>query len=284
MIRKSGLRYLVHLAALLVLAPLVATGEETQAQKAVSDRAAGNPAPGIPSSDPLKAYQLPFDTLLEQTVGSASRAVRFDWRKSTASLGLMGGQVLELNNFTSERIGAFLRTPVGPFLGEFGVGWVFTSGSAASDQLSLTPYRQLGRPSRLELNFDLGLPIAEGVVTPRFGFLPAAELVFSANAELRYLYYPGELTHANFGQVAGAIFSPSLTQLEIDNLNSRRLPGMQVSTGRYNLLTGLSLDVYLHNGLFLAPRMMVALPIFALGSADQLGWWWELNLGVGWTF
>jgi hypothetical protein len=53
---------------------------------------------------------------------------------------------------------------------------------------------------------------------------------------------------------------------------------MQVDPARYNLLVGLSLDVYFHSGGFLTPRVMATLPI----TGSELGWWWDVSLALGW--
>ena len=79
-----------------------------------------------------------------------------------------------------------------------------------------------------------------------------------------------------------AIFSPRLQQREIDYLEKERLPGMQVDPGRYNLLLGFQLDLYFRTGVFLAPKVMVALPLLSGATGSALGWWWELSMQIGW--
>lgn len=228
----------------------------------------------------LERYRTPFEVLNERMIGVASRAVRFDWRKRRLGVGLIGSQLLELNNFSSARFGGFVRKPMGSFMGELAITRVLTWGSDSTDKLALTPYRQAGRPSRIELDVNVGYPLAEGVATSRPGFFPATELVFSANAGFRYAYYPGALSGASFGEVARSLIAPRLSEKEQANLESKLPPGMQIDAGRYNLLAGLGLDVYFQTGGFFTPRAMVALPI----TGTDLGLWWELTFSAGWMF
>ena len=258
------------------------TGEATQPAR-------GDEAPAADSGNrqedtTLDRYRTPFEVLNERMIGTASRAVRFDWRQTRVGVGLVGSQLLELNNFRSARLGGFVRMPIKGFLGDIAITRVFTQGSDSTEKLALTPYRQSGRPSRFELDLNLGYPLAEGVATARPGFFPATELVFSVNAGLRYLFYPGSLAGASFGDTAKSLFAPKLSELEVENLESTRLPGMQLDGARYSLLTGFSLDVYFQGGGFLSPRVLIALPLLSGVTDSRLGWWWELSLGAGWAF
>jgi len=238
------------------------------------------PAEEAPEDKAIERYRTPFEVLNERMIGAASRAVRFDWRKKRLGIGLIGSQLLELNNFSSTRVGGLVRKPLGNLMGELAITRVLTWGSASTDKLALTPYRQAGRPSRIELDVNLGYPLAEGVATARPGFFPATELVLSANTGFRYAYYPGALSGASLGDVAKSLFSPRLSEMELENLAGRLPPGMQLDEGRYNVLAGLGLDVYFQSGGFLTPRAMVALPLLD----TELGLWWELTFSAGWMF
>ncbi len=229
----------------------------------------------------IERYRTPFQVLSESTIGLASRAVLFDWRKSTVAAGLTTGALLELNNFYSTRLGGFVRMPVGNLTAELAVTRVFTWGSDSSEKLSLTPYRQSGRPSRIELEVNLAYALLEGVGTPRLGLLPSAELVFSIDVGFRYLYYPGALGKANAGQVVEAIFAAKISERELDYLERERLPGMQIDAGRYGLLAGFALDLYFRTGIFLEPKVMLAIPVLSGLSGSRLGWWWELSMALG---
>ncbi|MBN1205364.1 MAG: hypothetical protein JXB05_10615 [Myxococcaceae bacterium] len=268
-------------SALLLIAVLGLPSATLAAEEPPPASAKEEPPPEEAPEDPaLDRFRTPFEVLNERMIGVASRPVRFDWRKKRLGIGLIGSQLLELNNFSSARFGGFVRRPLGGFMGELAITRVLTWGSASTDKLALTPYRQSGRPSRIELDLNVGYPLAEGVATARPGFLPATELVFSASAGLRYAYYPGALSGATFGQVAKALIAPSLSAKELENLERKLPPGMQIDEGRYNLLTGLGLDVYFQTGGFLSPRAMIALPI----TGSDLGLWWELTFSAGWMF
>ncbi len=278
----------VLLIACLALPWMALAAEEPAAEKPAAEEPRGDEKPAADSENEedtsLDRHRTPFEVLTERMLGTASRAVRFDWRQTRVGVGLVGSQLLELNNFRSTRLGGFVRMPIKGFLGDIAITRVFTQGSESTQKLALTPYRQSGRPSRFELDLNLGYPLAEGVATSRPGFFPATELVFSANAGLRYLFYPGSLAGASFGDTASSLFAPQLSELEIENLESTRLPGMQLERARYSLLTGLSLDVYFQSGGFLSPRVMIALPLLSGFTNSGLGWWWELSFGAGWAF
>lgn len=228
----------------------------------------------------LERHRTPFEVLSERMLGTASQPVRFDWRKKDLGVGILGSQLLELNNFRSARAGASIRTPLGDVMAEFAVTRVMTWGSPSTEKLALTPYRQVGRPDRFELDFNFAYPLAEGVATARPGFVPATQIVFSAVGGLRYLLYPEVFRDAKFAQVVKRIVAPQLSDREIRNLEGSRNPGMQIDKGRINVLAGLSLDIYFGSGGFISPRAMVNVPIVS----SALGWWWELTAGAGWMF
>lgn len=251
---------------------------------APEDAPVEEPKPEEPKEidESIAKWRNPLDALAESNIGLASRAVLFDWRRSTVGFGFVGSALLELNNFSSWRAGGFVRIPVGNLQVEFAVTRAVTNGSQSTALLSLTPYRQSARPTRMEFDLNASYALFEGVGTPRLSLIPAAELVLQLNLGFRYLYYYNALGTANFGQVLEAVFSPRLTQRELDYLEKERLPGMQLDPGRYNLLLGFQLDLYFRTGVFLAPRVMVALPLLSGASGSSLGWWWELSMMAGW--
>jgi hypothetical protein len=242
------------------------------------------PAPS-PNDQPavdttIDRHRTAFDVLNERMIGVASRSVRFDWRRSRFGVGGVFSQLLELNNFNSLRAGASVRKPLGNFLGEIAIDRVFTWGSDTTRKIALTPFRQLARPSRYELDVNLGYPIAEGVATARPGFFPATELVLFANVGFRYLFYPSAFVGGSFRDVAKSILSPRLSGRELEKLEPKRSPGMQIEDGRYNVVTGLSLDVFFQSGGFFTPRALISPPLRSGG----LGWWWEMTFSGGWMF
>ena len=259
------------LALLALLLSSVSQGDEAVAAK--------SPQPAV-----VDRARTPFEALTERLLGSASRAVRFDWRAKSAGVGLVTSGLFELNSFATARIGGFVRLPAGDFLVEFAVTRVIVWGSESTARLAQTPYRQSGRPGRFELDVNVDYVLAEGVITPRPGFLPPVQLVFSATAGFRYLIYTQSWPNLTPGEVLLALFSPVLQQKEIDNLEVARLPAMQLDRGRYDLLVGLSLDLYFQPGLFFSPRVLLALPVFSVATASGLGAWWELTARFGWMF
>lgn len=236
------------------------------------------------SNASVDSYRTPVEVLTERMIGSASRPVRYDWRKSKFGLGVVGSELLERNNFGSTRLGAFARMPMGGFMGELAITHAFTWETDSTRKLAMTPYRQFGRPSRFELDVNVGYPLAEGIVTAWPSFFPPTQMVFSLDAGFRYLFYPGALSGAKFGDVAAALVAPRLTDRELSNLEETRPGGMQIDSARYGLMAGGTLDLYFQTGGFLSPRVMVALPLLTPMNGTGLGWWWELSLGMGWAF
>ncbi len=230
----------------------------------------------------LEQYRTPFDALTERALGTASRAVRFDWRRSTVGFGVSSSILAELNNFASGRVGGFARVPAGNLMVELAVTRVITWGSASSALLALTPYRQYGRPSRVELDINASYALFEGVGTGRFGFIPPTEMVFSATLGLRYLYYPGSLSNLSADRVAGALFAPVMSDPEIANMKDQLPAAMELDPSRYALLAGFTLDLFFQPGLFVTPRVLVGIPIISGPSGRGIGVWWELSLLAGW--
>lgn len=248
---------------------------------AAEEKASAPPDAEVDTS--IERFRTPVEALTERMVGSASKSVRFDWRNSTVGFGILGSELLERNNFGSTRVGGFVRKAFGSVIGELGVTRAFTWGTESTSRLSLTPYRQAARPSRWEIDLNLAYPVAEGVVTSMPGFLPPAELVFAANAGVRYLVYPDLYGRKRFVDVARALASPRLTDWELTRLEAQRLPAMELDPARYGVLAGLSLDVYFQPGAVISPRALISVPLFTPVNGSRLGLWWELSLGLGWT-
>jgi hypothetical protein len=244
-----------------------------------------NPVEDPPApDDPLSPYRTPFPVLAERAIGTASKPVEFDWRRTDVHVAVRGEQLFELNNFNSLRAGAMARIPGGGLVYELGLTYVWVWDTPSSEQLALTPYRQPGRPSRMEFDFTLGLPVAEGVVTWFPRFFPTAQMVFNGYVGLRYAIYPQGYAHLTPSQVVGAIFSPKLSEQEIENLEDHRLDSMEVDPGRYWTMVGFGTDLYVRNGMFVSPRMMFSLPILAPVSETQLLFSAEVSLAIGVAF
>lgn len=234
--------------------------------------------------DVLAPHREAFPLLVERSIGLVSRPVLFDWRRSPAQLGLQGALPFELNSFHSLRGGLHLRLPSEAVLVELDLAWVEVWDSPNSEQLALTPYRQNGRPSRLELDALVALPLAEGIVTPRFALLPPAQLVLSGLLGLRYELFPTGFQGLKPGQIGRALIAPQLTEEELDNLEWERLDAMSVDPARYALVAGLGNDLYLRSGLYISPRLICSLPLLASLTETELLWWAELSLGLGYSF
>jgi hypothetical protein len=234
--------------------------------------------------DPLSEHRLPFDVLAERTIGTTSRPVEFNWRRTQAHVAVAGDHLFELNNFDSYRAGARARFPSRNLLYEVGLGYVFVLDTTSSRQLALTPYRQPGRPERLELDLMVGIPLAEGVVTTAPRWFPAAELVFSAYAGLRYSAWPGSQAGMRFRDKVTGLLSPTLGRKELENLETRRLQAMAIDPTRYTVMVGLGNDIYFRQGVFVAPRVLMSLPVISAFQTNSLLWWGGFDLAVGVAF
>ncbi|MEM6731884.1 MAG: hypothetical protein AAF658_10030, partial [Myxococcota bacterium] len=144
----------MHVVAMASLTLCVAPGSiaAQTAQGETTTRTKEGPERETRPKDPtLEGYRLPFEKLLARSIGTTSRAVRFDWRDSPFGLAAQAGQLSELNTFRSGRYGLLLRVPLGgTVIGEFGAAYARTTSTASSRSLALTPFRQAGRPSRFE--------------------------------------------------------------------------------------------------------------------------------------
>ena len=243
--------------------------------------AEGESAPAEPVDDPLAPHRMPLAELVNRTIGTASKPTAFNWRRTTAQFAVTGDQLYELNNFNSLRAGAMARFPTGGLIVEFGMSYARTWDTPSSELLALTPYRQPGRPDRMDIDFNIGLPIAEGVVTVMPRWFPSLQMVFNAYVGFRYSLYPDAFAGMKPGEVFTAVLAPSLTQDELDNLEDRRLDAMQVDAGRYGLMVGVGNDLYFKQGFFLSPRASFALPILAPVTETDLLFWGDVSIAIG---
>jgi hypothetical protein len=229
----------------------------------------------------LEQVRTPVQAMTEHFLGSASRPVRFDWRRSFLTFGVTASELIERNNFGSNRIGAFARHAFGDIVVGAAVTYVITTPTTSSQLLSLTPYRQFGRPNHFEIDIDAAYAIVEGVVTPILGFLPPAEMALLAVAGVRYLIYPAGFVDRDLTAIGLDLVSPRLRD-EVVRIERDALPGMVVDPARIHTLVGAELDVYFQPGVFLSPRAMLALPLGGLNGSG-LGLWWELSLAIGYS-
>lgn len=249
------------------------TGEEPVSEGPTVDE----PVP----DDSLSPFRADFDVLADRAIGTTSRPVEFNWRRSKIQLAVQGNHFFELNTFNSLRVGALARIPSNGWMLEAGVSYADTWDSAASRTLELTPYRHAGRPDRMDIDIGVGLPLAEGIVTTFPRWFPAVQMVFNGYVGFRYHLYPHAFGGMRVGQVARNLFSPQLSQDEIDNLDRHRLDAMRVDQGRYGVLVGFGNDLYFKQGIFLNPRLMVGVPLFAPVSNTELLFYADLSLAIG---
>ncbi|MED5370579.1 MAG: hypothetical protein VX899_06185 [Myxococcota bacterium] len=243
-----------------------------------------SPAERTEDSDTLAEYRLPFSVLAERSIGMSSKSVEYNWRDSAVQVAATGTHYFELNNYSSMRAGALVRMPSEGLIYELALTRVWVWDSPASEQLALTPYRQPGRPSRLEVDLNVGLPVAEGVVTAMPRRFPASQLVFSVYAGLRYAVYPMSYEGVRGRELASSLVSPALSDEELENLEDRRLDAMQIDPARYSLVAGFGNELYLSQGVFLAPRVMFNVPLFVGVTESDLILWADFSLSLGVAF
>ncbi|NCG20616.1 MAG: hypothetical protein GWP91_16525 [Rhodobacterales bacterium] len=276
------IRSALFLAAVLGATPAFA---QSESDPATGPEVGPEVGPDLDDSeDPLSPYRTRLDVLAERTIGTVSRPVAFNWRRTNVHIAAFGSFPFELNNFNTLRAGGMVRLPSEKTLVELGLSYVEVWDTPSSRLLALTPYRQPGRPNRLELDVTLAYPLAEGVVTTAPRIFPAVEMVFNGYADLRYIIYPTGFARMTPGKVAGALFLPALSDEEVDNLEDSRLDAMQTDRGRYGVLVGFGNDIYFEQGLFVSPRFLFAVPIMAPASLTELYFWADFNLAIGMAF
>ena len=101
---------------------------------------------------------------------------------------------------------------------------------------------------------------------------------------LRYDWYPGSMTGKTLRERLGATLNPGLTESELRFLDGRRLDGMQLDPARYTPMVGIGNDIYLAQGVFISPRVMLSVPLFALAVDSDLFLWGEAAVLVGMAF
>lgn len=245
--------------------------------------AADEEAPSDDAAKTVSEAREPFASLVDQVIGDAFRPLVFDWRRKSLLLSLQAGQIAELNNFESRRYGLELTFPTSSMLVGFTFARVETSATSSSRLIARTPYRQAGRPSRFEFDTGIAIPLAEGIVTQRFNFIPAAHLLLTATGKMRYLYYPDSGKGYTGQQAVTRLFSKMLSNKEQENIEKHRLEGMKLDRARYNALAGVRIEMFFRSGLFLYNQTQLNIP-YQFNDEDGLGAWWDLSLGFGYGF
>ncbi len=78
--------------------------------------------------------------------------------------------------------------------------------------------------------------------------------------------------------------NPSLTDEEIENLDDARLPGMEIDRQRLGLYAGLGTDLYFDFGMFVAPRVLLVVPLFASIADSKMRFGLDFSLAIGAAF
>lgn len=285
--------------ALLAPAALLLLCARAGAQEAPATQPSSAPASEEPPQEGpgLEAFRVPVDELTEHFLGSTARPVRVDWRRSLVLVGVSGSELIERNNFGAYRLGGFARHAFGDMMLEAGATYVWVLETESSQILERTPYKQAGRPARVELEANVSYPLFEGVVTPLIDLLPPSEMVLSATGGGRYLFYPevvvgdrdwGRLTTWNdlstWTDLGGSLGTGQLPEEDLVRLEQSAPGAMSVDPAILHPLVGLTADAYYQPGLFVSARAMLALPLIAAVTGTRLGFWWELSLAAGWAF
>jgi len=271
-------------AVVVVLALALSTGARADGPPAPPGADTAPSAAPVTDGDVVARSRTPVQALTEHFVGSTSRAVRFDWRRSPVMVGVTAGEVVEKNNFSAQRYGLLGRKAFSDLILEVGVQLYLSDDTPSSELLALTPYRQAGRPAHLELDVNVGYAIAEGVVTPLAAFMPPAEVALVALGGVRYLGYWQTFPDRPIQDIGLSLASPQLSQIELERLDNDAPEAMAIDAARLHALVGLGVDTYLQPGLWASPRAMLAVPVLVPVTNTSLGFFWELTLVMGWAF
>lgn len=222
---------------------------------------------------------VPFPALVERTVGVAGKSVRFDWRKKQNLVFVNVGQPVEYNNFETYRTAAALHFPSENLTLGLGVAKVFVFSTASADAIALMPYRQSGRPERWELELSGFYPVAEGVVTFRPDFMPAAQLVFSLAADVRYMIYPSLLSGQSFSNGFKSMIATRLSEADKDKLSPSAPAAMKIDSGKISVLTGFNLHLYTSGGFIVNSKALLALSVLGTAMPRHA----DLTVGFGYA-
>ena len=76
-----------------------------------------------------------------------------------------------------------------------------------------------------------------------------------------------------------AFFTLEMQDKELENIKSKRLPGMEQDPAHYNFLWGERIDLYAKNGMSFSQGVLVGLTL-----STRLGLWWEYSIGIGYAY
>ncbi|MCA9570228.1 MAG: hypothetical protein KC656_20435, partial [Myxococcales bacterium] len=72
-----------------------------------------------------------------------------------------------------------------------------------------------------------------------------------------------------------------LSDEEVANLDLARLAAMEVDRARYGVLAGIGNTIYFKQGFFVAPRVLLAIPVLAAAADSDIGFWPDFSVAIG---
>ena len=160
-----------------------------------------------------------------------------------------------------------------------GLGKVFVFSTESADAIALMPYRQAGRPERWELELSGFYPVAEGVVTFRPDFMPAAQMVFSLAGDVRYMIYPSLVSGQGFSNGFKSLIATRLSESDKERLSPSAPAAMKIDSAKIAVLTGFNLHLYTSGGLIISSKAMLALSILGTALPRHA----DLTIGLGYA-
>lgn len=222
---------------------------------------------------------VPFPALVERAIGVAGKSVRFDWRKKSHLVFANVGQPVEYNNFETHRVAAAIQFPSDNLTWGLGLARALVSSTPSADAIALMPYRQAGRPERWELELGGFYPVAEGVVTFRPDFMPAAQMVFSLAADVRYMIYTSLLSGQSVSSGIKSVIATRLSNSDKDRLSSSAPTAMKIDSAKTTVLTGFNLHLYTAGGFIVNSKAMLALSLLGTSLPKHA----DMTLGIGYA-
>ncbi len=226
---------------------------------------------------PVEETPIPFESLVQRSLGHVRQAAVFSWRKSSMTLSLHCGQPIEFNNFNSSSLGLDLRLPNAWSSYRMSFDRLIVRQSRSSRSLKASPYFQAGRSSRWEWRHAIEIPLHEGIGVATSAWLPATQFVLSGVAELGLQIYP-----QNGMQNFTHILQTRLAREERERIEENSPESMKVSSARHDLGLGLQWDNYFKSGAFWNFRFLVHRAPAAGG--EELVSWLSMSLGAGYAY
>ncbi|WP_141733977.1 hypothetical protein [Oligoflexus tunisiensis] len=223
--------------------------------------------------------KVPLESLIDRSIAYVKRPSIVEWRKRPFILNIELGQFIEYNNFESSYGGIALRLPSDSFVVKSTLVDVKTYESEASRQIGKTPFQQTGRPSRLEWQNGIEVPILEGIGNPMVSWVPASQFVLSSVAQVNSHLYSNAVEDPV--ELFTRFHRLNLSDDELRRLQEHAPPSMRILRSRHSLGFGLQWDNYYRSGINWNTRFLYEMP---MASPDRkLKAWYSLTLGVGYA-